>query len=457
MVGEYSVRGGILDVFSPESAQPVRLDLFGDLLESIRRFDPESQRSVLKVEEAVLLPLTEYQKSRALLADLAERLQESGVHARDLPPPGEPFPGWGTATVPLVRPRRASVFSLLDRPVILWDEPGQVRSAAERLWTRLDQAPTSQAYDPASVFFHWKELGNDAARAPQIALEELEVIAEPAPGVQSRDTSFYIPTRPALAFHGNMQVAIAEARNLAERGSRVAFFAESTGEVERVADIFNEYGVPYQLGLEQSESTPEYLAGRAYLAGSVASIYLIRGAVRRGVVFRDASLAIFGTEDLFDASELVARAPGKSALASFSADLIDLKPGDFVVHAEHGVAQFLGLREIDRGEARGDYMLLEYAGGAKLYVPLERMDLVQRFRGAGESAPALDRMGGATWSRTKTRVKAKMRDMADELLKLYAGRKMAEGFTYSLTASNWRRRGSRHFRIHRNARSAQRH
>jgi transcription-repair coupling factor (superfamily II helicase) len=437
MVGEYSVRGGILDVFSPESAQPVRLDLFGDLLESIRRFDPESQRSVLKVEEAVLLPLTEYQKSRALLADLAERLQESGVHSRDLPPPGEPFPGW-ELLVPLVRPRRASVFSLLDRPVILWDEPGQVRSAAERLWTRLDQAPTSQAYDPASVFFNWKELGNDAARAPQIALEELEVIAEPAPGVQSRDTSFYIPTRPALAFHGNMQVAIAEARNLAEGGSRVAFFAESTGEVERVADIFNEYGVPYQLGLEQSESTPEYLAGRAYLAGSVASIYLIRGAVRRGVVFRDASLAIFGTEDLFDASELVARAPGKSALASFSADLIDLKPGDFVVHAEHGVAQFLGLREIDRGEARGDYMLLEYAGGAKLYVPLERMDLVQRFRGAGESAPALDRMGGATWSRTKTRVKAKMRDMADELLKLYAGRKMAEGFTYSRD-SNWQR------------------
>jgi len=108
------------------------------------------------------------------------------------------------------------------------------------------------------------------------------------------------------------------------------------------------------------------------------------------------------------------------------------------VHAEHGVARFLGLREIDRGEARGDYMVLEYAGEAKLYVPLTRMDLVQRFRGAGESAPALDRMGGATWSRTKTRVKAKMRDMADELLKLYATRKTAEGFAFSHD-SNWQR------------------
>ena len=129
----------------------------------------------------------------------------------------------------------------------------------------------------------------------------------------------------------------------------------------------------------------------------------------------------------------------KSALATtFSADLIDLKPGDFVVHADHGVAQYLGLREISQGESQGDYMLLEYAAGAKLYVPLTRMDLVTRFRGGGESKPALDRMGGATWTRTKTRIKAKMRDMADELLKLYATRKMADGFTFS-NDSNWQR------------------
>ena len=236
-----------------------------------------------------------------------------------------------------------------------------------------------------------------------------------------------------------MQVAIAEARNLVEAGNRVAFFASSTGEVERVADILNEYGVAYQLGLEQSDSTPAYLAERAYMAGSVANIYLVKGQIRRGTAFHDSNIVVFGSEDLFETSELVARAPSsKSAAAAFSADLIDLKPGDYVVHSEHGVAQYLGLREISQGEAQGDYMLLEYSGGAKLYVPLTRMDLVQRFRGAGESKPALDRMGGATWSRTKTRIKAKMRDMADELLKLYAGRKMAEGFQFSLD-SNWQR------------------
>ena len=434
MVGEYSVRGGILDVFSPEAPKPVRIDLFGDLIESIRRFDVESQRSVLKVEETNLLPLTENQRSRAVLAELAERLQEADVPSRDLPPPGEPFAGW-ELLVPLVRPRGHSVFELLDRPLILWDEPELAHGAAERMWTRLQQTPASPAYQLDSVFFHFEELER-MAPAPRIALRELELITQSANGPEP---SFHISARPSLAFHGNMQVAIAEARNLAESGMRVAFFAESTGELERLADIFNEYGVPYQLGLEQSESTPAYLAERAYLAGSVASIFLIRGSVRHGVVFRDAGLAIFGCDDLFDTSELVARAPaGKAALAAFSADLIELKPGDYVVHAEHGVARYLGLREIDHGEARGDYMLLEYSGEAKLYVPLTRMDLVQRFRGAGESVPPLDRMGGTTWTKTKTRVKAKMRDMADELLKLYAARKTAEGFAFSHD-SNWQR------------------
>ena len=249
----------------------------------------------------------------------------------------------------------------------------------------------------------------------------------------------HIPSRPSMSFHGNMQVAIAEARSLIESGSRVAFFAASTGELERLADIFNEYGISYQLGTDQSETTPQYLAERAYMAGSVASVYLIRGGIERGTILPDSKLAIFGSEDLFETPELVARGAGaKSHLATFSAETFELKPGDYVVHAEHGVGRFVSLRSIEQGEAKGDYMLLEYAGDSKLYVPLTHMDLVQRFRGAGDAAPQLDRMGGATWTRTKTRVKAKMRDMAEELLKLYASRKLAPGFAFS-SDSNWQR------------------
>jgi transcription-repair coupling factor (superfamily II helicase) len=410
MVGEYSVRGGILDVFSPESSNPVRIDLLGDQVESIRRFDVESQRSILKVEDCTLLPLTEYQKSESVRNQLGER------------------PGW-ELLVPLVHPREHSIFAMLEKPIVVWDEPEQIRNAAESLWSRLDQDGQPAVCPPDSVFFRWEDLAAKADKLSNVEFRELALDAE----------TLHIPARSSMAFHGNMQVAIAEARTLVDSGMRVAFFAASTGELERVADILNEYGIAYQLGLEPSDATPAYLAERAYLAGSVASIYLIRGAVARGVVFRDSGLAIFGSEDLFDTSELIARpGPARPHLAAFSTDLFDLKPGDYVVHAEHGVGRFLGLREITQGEARGDYMLVEYAADAKLYVPLTRMDLVQRFRGAGESQPALDRLGGVTWARTKSRVKAKMRDMADELLKLYASRKMAQGFGFSAD-SNWQR------------------
>ncbi len=440
MVGEYSVRGGILDVFSPESPKPIRMDLFGDQVDSIRRFEVESQRSVSKVEDCTLLPLTEYQKSRRLLVDLGELVREAGIPGRDLPPPGEPFPGWELVAA-MVQPRTVSAISLPERPVVVWDEPEQVSAAADRLWKRLEQIECSPAYDPGKVFFRWEELRQQAGAFPQMSLKELEIGWDPDRELGSFRTNahLHIPTRPAMAFHGNMQVAIAEARNLVEAGNRVAFFGSSTGEVERVADILNEYGLSYQLGLQKLDSTPAYLAERSYLAGDVASIFLVKGMVRHGAAFQNSKLVVFGSEDLFESSDMVARAPAsKSALATFSADLIDLKPGDYAVHAEHGVGQYLGVREIAQGEAKGDYMLLEYAGGARLYVPLTRMDLVQRFRGAGEAAPTLDRMGGVTWTRTKTRIKARMRDMADELLKLYASRKMAEGFRFS-PDSNWQR------------------
>ena len=305
MVGEYSVRGGIVDVFSPESAKPVRIELFGDRVESIRRFEVESQRSVMKIEECTLLPLSEYQKSPGLLRELNERLEIADGESV--------FPGWELAA-PLVRPRQGSIFGLLEKPLVVWDEPEQIRTAAERLWKRLEDPERPSLCPPEQVFFRYEEL--DAAA---VELRELDLES-------AASGRLHIPTRPSLAFHGNMSVAVAEARNLVEAGGRVAFFAASTGEVERLADIFHEYGLLYQLAVDQSDPTPQYLAERAYLAGSVASVYLIRGAVERGAVFPDAGLTVFGSEDLFETSELVARPAGaKSHLATFSSDTFDLK------------------------------------------------------------------------------------------------------------------------------------
>ena len=427
MAGQYSVRGGILDVFSPEQDQPVRVEFFGDQIESIRRFDPETQRSVHKLNECELRPLSEFQKSRVVLAELAEHLRENGARGRDLPVSGEPFPGW-EQMMTAFRPGPASLRDFFTSPLVIVDEPDMVGSAAERLWTRMRDAAAVAAVTPANTLFEWDEFLAIVKKGSLLEMRHLDL------GDANSSEAFHIPTRPSMVFHGNLQVAIREAKTLLEDGIRLAFFAPTAGEVERLADVFNEYSVPWQIDLG-GDRVPEHL--REHARPQSAGVALIRGDVAHGVVFSEARLALFGSEDLFDASEGVAK-PGKNHLRTFSADQFDLKPGDYVVHTEHGVGQFLGLREIAQGDAKGDYMLVEYAGGNKLYVPLTRMDLIQRFRGEGESRPSLDKMGGATWVRTKTKIKGRMRDMAEELLKLYAGRRMAEGFAYS-SDSNWQR------------------
>ncbi len=426
MTGEYSLRGGILDIFPAESPKPVRIEFFGDEIESIRRFDVDTQRSVLKVNEVHVLPLIEYPRSRKLFHDIAQKIDFQGVAS-----PGDSFPGW-EYMVPLVRPRSHSLLSFSENAIIVLDEPEAIASAADRLWKRLED-PDKKSLAPAEAnFFMWGELQATIGQRTELRLRELEVGA-------FTPESLHIHTRPSMTFHGNMQIAVGEAKNMVAKGSRVAFFASSSGELERLADIFHEYSVPFQASVEANDSARQYLAERSYLAGDVASTYLVKGAISRGVVIQDAKFAIIGSEDLFESSDLVVRQPAtKSQMAAFAADIADLKPGDYVVHTQHGVGRFLGLREIAQGEQKGDFMLLEYSGEARLYVPLTRMDLVQKYRGAGESKPHLDRLGGATWNKTKSRVKTRMRDMAEELLKLYAQRKSTEGFTFS-PDSNWQR------------------
>ncbi|MCU1325283.1 MAG: transcription-repair coupling factor [Bryobacterales bacterium] len=398
MPGEYSIRGGILDVFPADQPQPVRIEFFGDEIEEIRRFDPETQRSIHKLTEVTLQPLTEFQR------------------------PPERLPGW-ELMMPALRPRAGSLMDFCERGIVVIDEPEKTKGGGEKFWSRLT------VENPEAFAFTWDEFLERALRQDVLEVRQLDVEASEGPD------SFYIPTRPSMAFHGNLQVAIKEAKTLLEAGSRLAFFAPATGEIERLADVFSEYSVPYQIDLA-GERTPEHLRERSQEKEN--AVALIRGDVERGTTFTEAGLTIFGSEDLFESPETTSK-PRKSHLGTFSADQFDLKPGDFIVHTEHGVGQFVGLRVIDQGDAKGDYMLVEYAGGNKLYVPLTRLDLIQRLRsGDTEQRPVLDKMGGATWVKTKTRVKAKMRDMADELLKLYAQRRLAEGFAFS-PDSNWQR------------------
>ncbi|MGH9473613.1 MAG: transcription-repair coupling factor [Terriglobales bacterium] len=450
--GQYSVRGGLFDVFSPEAEHPVRIELFGDEIESLRAFDPESQRSQADLTHATLLPLTSLPPTRERLARLAP--DAAAVGAEALPP------GW-EFLVPGAEGFRHSVFDLAPEAAVLVLEPEAVRAELERWWRRLRErhaaavAETRPAPLPEGIFFEpaevfamisavagadVRELRWGAAPLPpkelDLAAEVLELRAAAPPPPAAPDLpEFAWPTQPAPRFHGGVARLIEEMRAELERGRRLALLAANLGEVERLADLFNEYGIAFQLGV-RPEHRDDYLAEKSYYSTEVPRNLLLRGRLAHGFILPEQDVMVLGHADLFPGDEAVlAResAPRRSHSASFLSDFRDLAVGDYVVHVEHGIGRYLGLKNMDGAADAAksqDFMLLEYAEGAKLYVPLARLDLVQKYRSGHGAAGAegdgarvaLDRLGGAQWQQRKARVRKAMQEMADELLKLYAAR-----------------------------------
>src|SRR5258708_25089055 len=210
-------------------------------------------------------------------------------------------------------------------------------------------------------------------------------------------------------------------------GGTVFLTAASTGEIERFADICREYEVPYVLG----ESEDAAAGPPAEAARESAAILLTRAPFWEGVPFPDVRLTLFGHADLFDVTPTVERPSRKIRTSGFFGDFAELKPGDYVVHVDHGIGQFQGLRQIESDGHRGEFMLLRYADDARLYVPLERMDLVQTYRVLEGTHPPLDKLARTAWNARKTLARKAVEDMADQLLALSAQRKTTEGFAFS--------------------------
>ena len=409
--GQFAVRGGIVDVFSPEAPRPVRIELLGDTVESVREFDPRTQRSVSPVGRATLLPLTEWSFAPTV------------TNADDDPSV------WQTPSYfgPSVAAGTASLFELSEsslKPIIFLDEPQTLHGVVTK---HLEAATANyerhgQANSPASAHFFWNEEEFSAAtrKGSQIELQQLAVGTSGGP-------QFELSSRPSARFHGDVVACMAAVKSQIAEGGSVFLTAASTGELERLADICREYEASYVLG-ESEDAAAGFTAEAAH---ELAKLLLIRAPFAEGVAFPDSRVTLYGQGDLFDVAPVVDRPSRKIRTSGFFSDFADLKPGDFVVHVDHGIGQFEGLRQIISDGRGGEFMLLKYADDARLYVPLERMDLVQSYRVVEGDHPPLDKLGGTAWNTRKTRARKSVEDMADQLLALYAERKTAEGFAFS--------------------------
>jgi transcription-repair coupling factor (superfamily II helicase) len=436
MPGQYALRGGILDAYSPEAERPVRIEFFGDEVESIRRFDPASQRSSNPMDEALLLPLTETPVSDQLLGAIHTRLSgkriagsEEAVEAAVRAGGATVFPGW-EFYAPVAGADR-TVFELLPRAAVLLDEPDLLRSEFDRFWTRVveahERSGVGNLVRPEDLYLapdHWWKSVTSLFGAD---VEHLGVTR----GEDAESTVAFL-TQSTPRFHGAVPVMLEEVQKLTREGNQVMFAVPNTGEIERLADIFTEYNVSFRLG-SRTRGGETYADETSYFAGEVLTTTLAKAYVPDGVLLPEANLGVFGARDLFDESDTVASRPQrqKSKVSAFLSDFRDLQVGDYVVHVEHGIGQYQGLKEINQGDGNAEFMLLEYAETARLYVPLTRLDLIQKYRSSEGAKPALSHLGTQAWAKTKARVRKAMKDMADELLKLYAARKLAQGHSFS--------------------------
>jgi transcription-repair coupling factor (superfamily II helicase) len=448
MPGQYAVRGGILDVYSPEADRPLRIEFFGDEAESIRKFDPASQRSSNPVDEALLLPLTETPVSEHLLGAIHARLSgkriigneeiiEAGLRAGGV----SVFPGWQFYSP--VAGATNTIFDLIPRSSVLLDEPDQLTQEFDKFWSRVSEAHERSGVGnlvrPEDLYIapdHWWE---KTRALPGAEIEHLGITRSPEEwneGAGSENAISFL-TQPSPRFHGAVPAMLEEVQKITKDGKRVLLAVSNIGEVERLADVFTEYNVSFKLG-SRTRGGESYADETSYFAGEIFTTTLATAYLPDGVFVPEANLAIFGSRDLFDESEAVGSRPqrSKSKVSAFLSDFRDLQVGDYVVHVEHGIGQYQGLKEINHGDGPAEFMLLEFAEAARLYVPLTRLDLVQKYRSSEGAKPVLSHLGTQAWSKTKARVRKAMKDMADELLKLYAARKTAVGHAFP-PANEW--------------------
>ncbi|MDR3764855.1 MAG: transcription-repair coupling factor, partial [Acidobacteriota bacterium] len=333
--GEYALRGGILDVYSPEMERPVRLEMSGDEVESLREFDPASQRSAASVAQVTLLPLTETPVTEELLATISARLsgkRVSGSEAalEDVARAGgvSVFPGWEFFAP--VAGAENTIFHLLPEAVVVVEEPEQLETALDAWWERVrdahERSGIGNLVHPEELYVTPEEWRTQVQKLSGLDVEQLGLAS-------GEDELIDFHTHPTARFHGAVPRLLEEVKKLTAAGERVLLAAGSAGELERLADIFNEYQVPYQLG--SRGKTAEAADDEA--VESVATT-LVQGYLPNGVALPDAHLVLFGSDDIFDDSEAGARRQPRtrSKTSAFLSDFRDLAVGDYVVHVEHG-------------------------------------------------------------------------------------------------------------------------
>ena len=393
--GEFCGRGGVVDMFPAGETFPIRAEFVGDNIESLRRFDPATQRSVATLDHVAVRPLT----------DQLERMA-GGVEPADDEPAVDRTGTFNDYV------RRASARFVVTEPLETAD---RLRQAVEQVRASYADAVAREDPAPPPATLQVDDGEAHVWLAGATTLDALEIAETPREGAAPPGRR-HVACQPAVELRGRLRDWVADVERGRDRQDVQVFVAETAGRAERIVELLGEHGL-VGVPIDGAEETAS------------ATVLVATGILSRGFRLPAARLQIYAETDLFEAEHVV-RHQRRSVAKSFLSDFRDLKVGDHVVHVDHGVGEFVGLRQISVPETRGEHEFVElrYARGDKLFVPVEQLDLLQKHTGAAHPKP--DRLGGTTWEKAKTRVRKSMRDMTDELLKLYAARQALPGHAF---------------------------
>ncbi|WP_124950036.1 transcription-repair coupling factor [Sulfuriferula thiophila] len=422
--GEFSVRGGLLDLFPMGSALPYRIDLFDDEIETIRTFDVDTQRSIYPVKEIRLLPAREFPLDEAGMAlfrqnfrdhfegDASKRQIYKDV-SNGLAPAGIEY------YLPLFFEKTASLFDYVpDNAVICLH--GDIETAASEFWRDTETRyklmrgdPQRPILPPADLFLAVDALYGHLKHYARVEISQ----GNTADGLTRALPDLSVERRADDPLHRIKGF-------LAAFKGKILLLAESLGRRETMTQYFSEHGVKLALCEDYSSCLDNLTQSRLGVA-----------PLTHGFILQTTPPLAFITESELYATTIRTRnrtAQRRTQVDGMLRDLSEVKVGDPVVHADHGIGRYLGLVSMDLGEGETEFLLLEYAGNDKLYVPVSQLHLIGRYSGAAAESVTLSKLGSGQWEKAKRRAMEQARDTAAELLNLYARRAARQGHAFTL-------------------------
>lgn len=424
--GEYAMRGALIDLFAMGMDEPIRIDLFDDEIDTLRHFDPGSQRSTEKRESLELLPAHEYSLSRSAIACFREQFETLfDVDPRQCPLyndalKGIPSPGL-EHYLPLFFEQTASLFDHLTDDTRVALLPG-VFHAAEQHWQSIDARyvnlgvdPTRPLLPPHRAFFPVSDVFAAIKSRPRIEITE-----------DSEQRHAHQPEAialPTLSINARAKQPLGDLTGFLKSNphSRVLFVAESRGRREALEEVL----APLGLALPHTDSFQDFLA-------SAHPYAITEGLVDSGLWLDNPNIAVISETELFGDVVRQSRRREKATDDNELAvrHLSELREGAPVVHQAHGVGRYLGLETLEAGGQANEFLALAYADGAKLYVPVDSLHMISRYSGAGDELAPLHKLGSDQWEKARRKAAEKIRDTAAELLDVYARREAQQGVVY---------------------------